>query len=71
MSTLTAFADMSPVPRVLVDVPVEDFPAGSVTVSLLPAIRSRANATPTRRQTVRLDRRVAAVPVRSRGSHVS
>lgn len=34
MSTLTPFADMAPVPRVLIDVPVEEFPAGSVTVSL-------------------------------------
>ncbi|WP_431791529.1 hypothetical protein [Microbacterium paraoxydans] len=41
MSTLTAFADMSPVPRVLVDVPVEDFPAGSVTVSLQSTVEGR------------------------------
>lgn len=34
MSSLTAFTDMAPVPRVLVDVPVSEFPAGSVTVSL-------------------------------------
>lgn len=34
MSSLTPFADMAPVPRVLVDVPVNEFPAGSVTVSL-------------------------------------
>lgn len=34
MSTLTPFADMAPVPRVLVDVPVVEFPAGSVTVSI-------------------------------------
>lgn len=34
MSTLTPFPDMAPVPRVLVDVPVAEFPAGSVTVSL-------------------------------------
>lgn len=34
MGTLTPFADMSPVPRVLVEVPVVEFPAGSVTVSL-------------------------------------
>lgn len=34
MSTLTPFSDMAPVPRVLVDVPVSEFPAGSVTVSL-------------------------------------
>lgn len=34
MSTLTPFADMAPVPRILVDVPVGEFPAGSVTVSL-------------------------------------
>lgn len=34
MSSLTPFADMNPVPRVLVDVPVVEFPAGSVTVSL-------------------------------------
>lgn len=34
MSTLTTFTDMAPVPRVLVDVPVIEFPAGSVTVSL-------------------------------------
>lgn len=34
MSTLTPFTDMNPVPRVLVDVPVSEFPAGSVTVSL-------------------------------------
>ncbi len=34
MSTLTPFTDMAPVPRVLVDVPVGEFPAGSVTVSL-------------------------------------
>jgi hypothetical protein len=31
---LTAFPDMAPVPRVLVDVPVSLFPAGSVTVSI-------------------------------------
>lgn len=34
MSSLTPFADMAPVPRVLIDVPVSEFPAGSVTVSL-------------------------------------
>jgi hypothetical protein len=34
MSTLTPFPDMAPVPRVLVDVPVGEFPAGSVTVSI-------------------------------------
>ncbi|CAN7520427.1 hypothetical protein LJR042_003559 [Microbacterium maritypicum] len=34
MSTLTPFDDMAPVPRVLIDVPVSEFPAGSVTVSL-------------------------------------
>lgn len=34
MSSLTSFTDMAPVPRVLVDVPVVEFPAGSVTVSL-------------------------------------
>lgn len=34
MSTLTPFVDMNPVPRVLVDVPMVEFPAGSVTVSL-------------------------------------
>lgn len=34
MSSLTPFTDMNPVPRVLVDVPVVEFPAGSVTVSL-------------------------------------
>lgn len=34
MSTLTPFVDMNPVPRVLVDVPVVEFPAGSVAVSL-------------------------------------
>lgn len=34
MSTLTPFADMAPVPRVLIDVPVDEFPAGSVTVSV-------------------------------------
>lgn len=34
MSTITPFTDMAPVPRVLVDVPVVEFPAGSVTVSL-------------------------------------
>lgn len=34
MSTLTAFNDMAPVPRVLVDVPVGEFPAGAVSVSL-------------------------------------
>lgn len=34
MSSLTAFTDMAPVPRVLVDVPVVEFPVGSVTVSL-------------------------------------
>lgn len=34
MSTLTPLPDMGPVPRVLVDVPVVEFPAGSVTVSL-------------------------------------
>ncbi|MFK4760294.1 hypothetical protein ACI3KS_05100 [Microbacterium sp. ZW T5_45] len=34
MSTLTPFTDMDPVPRVLIDVPVSEFPAGSVTVSL-------------------------------------
>lgn len=34
MTTFTPFADMNPVPRVLVDVPVSEFPAGSVTVSL-------------------------------------
>lgn len=34
MSTLTPLADMAPVPRVLVDVPVSEFPAGAVTVSL-------------------------------------
>lgn len=33
MSTLTPFLDMAPVPRVLIDVPVVEFPAGSVTVS--------------------------------------
>lgn len=33
MSTLTTFVDMSPVPRVLVDVPVVEFPVGAVTVS--------------------------------------
>lgn len=34
MSSLTPFTDMAPVPRVLVDVPVVEFPVGSVTVSL-------------------------------------
>lgn len=34
MSSLTPFADMAPVPRVLIDVPVSEFPAGSVTVSI-------------------------------------
>lgn len=34
MSTLTPLPDMNPVPRVLIDVPVGEFPAGSVTVSL-------------------------------------
>ncbi|WP_449407994.1 hypothetical protein [Microbacterium maritypicum] len=34
MSTLTPFPDMGPVPRVLVDIPVAEFPAGSVTVSI-------------------------------------
>lgn len=34
MSTLTPFEDMNPVPRVLIDVPVSEFPAGSVTISL-------------------------------------
>lgn len=34
MSTLTPFADMNPVPRVLIDVPIGEFPAGSVTVSI-------------------------------------
>jgi hypothetical protein len=33
-ATLTPFPDMSPVPRVLIDVPVAAFPSGSVTVSL-------------------------------------
>ena len=33
MSSLTVFADMNPVPRVLVDVPVVEFPVGAVTVS--------------------------------------
>lgn len=34
MSTLTTFVDMNPVPRVLVDVPVSEFPVGAVAVSL-------------------------------------
>ena len=34
MSSLTPFVDMAPVPRVLIDVPVVEFPAGSATVSL-------------------------------------
>lgn len=44
MSTLTPFADMAPVPRVLVDVPVAEFPAGSVTVSLTRTAEGRTFA---------------------------
>ena len=41
MSVLTPFTDMNPVPRVLVDVPVSEFPAGSVTVSLQSTVDGR------------------------------
>lgn len=44
MSTLTPFPDMAPVPRVLVDVPVVEFPAGSVTVSLSRTCEGRTMA---------------------------
>lgn len=44
MSTLTPFADMAPVPRVLIDVPVSEFPAGSVTVSLRSTCAGRTMA---------------------------
>ncbi len=41
MSTLTPFTDMAPVPRVLIDVPVGEFPAGSVSVSLVRTCEGR------------------------------
>ena len=44
MSTLTPFTDMAPVPRVLVDVPVVEFPAGAVTVSLVRECEGRTIA---------------------------
>lgn len=44
MSSLTPFADMAPVPRVLVDVPVVEFPAGSVTVSVQSTCEGRTIA---------------------------
>lgn len=34
MSSLTPLSDMGPVPRVLIDIPATEFPAGAVTVSL-------------------------------------
>lgn len=44
MSSLTPFADMAPVPRVLVDVPVSEFPEGSVSVSLTRTAEGRTFA---------------------------
>lgn len=44
MSTLTPFADMAPVPRVLVDIPPAEFPVGSVTVSLTRTAEGRTFA---------------------------
>lgn len=41
MITLTPFADMGPVPRVLVDVTINEFPAGSITVSISRAAEGR------------------------------
>lgn len=44
MSTLTPFPDMSPVPRVLVEVQPGEFPAGAVTVSLSRTAEGRSFA---------------------------
>lgn len=44
MATLTSFADMAPVPRVLVDIPAVEFPAGAATVSLVREAEGRVFA---------------------------